>query len=216
MSSRQDIYAIRAERLTLTHDPLALMANTHTPFHPDQPSHITYVQHPQPNNNYVQQPLFHSNYIQQPMKKPEDISDSKTAFDMAMALMAKAFKLNDTTPTNNNQTIRLQGFRVCLMQYKMFGNQVVLNTVQNPGVQNVGHQNGLSVVPGSANQNGNGNVAAARAEGDGNGINENLIRCYNYQGVDHYASNCLVKPWKRDVAYLQIPMQIAQKEEAGI
>nr|GEV50471.1 hypothetical protein [Tanacetum cinerariifolium] len=81
---------------------------------------------------------------------------------------------------------------------------------------NVGNQNGLSVVPGSANQNGNINVAVARAEGNGNGNNENQIRCYNCQGVDHYARNCTVKPKKRDAAYLQIPLQIAQKEESGI
>nr|GFA52354.1 hypothetical protein [Tanacetum cinerariifolium] len=55
-----------------------------------------------------------------------------------------------------------------------------------------------------------------RAETNGNGINENLIRCYNCQGVDHYASNCTVKPRKRDSAYLQKQIQIAQKEEAGI
>ncbi|GKC61539.1 retrovirus-related pol polyprotein from transposon TNT 1-94 [Tanacetum coccineum] len=81
---------------------------------------------------------------------------------------------------------------------------------------NVGNQNGLSVVQGSANQNGNGNVATVRAEGNGNGNNENQIRCYNCQGVDHYARNCTVKPRKRDAAYLQTQMQIAQKEEAGI
>ncbi|GKE87701.1 hypothetical protein Tco_1565176, partial [Tanacetum coccineum] len=104
MSTQQDIYAIRAERLANTHDPLALMANTQTLFHPDQPSHITYMQHPQPNNNYVQQPSFNMNYMQQPMQNPEDISDPKTAIDMAMVLMAKAFKLNETTPIYNNQT----------------------------------------------------------------------------------------------------------------
>ncbi|GJU11382.1 hypothetical protein Tco_1133778 [Tanacetum coccineum] len=83
MSTQQDIYAIRAERLADTHDPLALMANTQTSFHPDQPSHIT--------------------YMQQPMQNPEDISDPATAIDMALVLIAKAFKLNNKTPTNNNQ-----------------------------------------------------------------------------------------------------------------
>ncbi|GKD15959.1 hypothetical protein Tco_1205117 [Tanacetum coccineum] len=55
-------------------------------------------------------------------------------------------------------------------------NQVVQNAVQNPGVQNVGNQNGLTVVPGIANPNvnqiGNGNVVAAQAEGNTNGNNE--------------------------------------------
>ncbi|GJS50801.1 hypothetical protein Tco_0624163 [Tanacetum coccineum] len=37
------------------------------------------------------------------------------------------------------------------------GNQVVQNAVQNPGIQNVGNQNGLIVVLGITNQKGNGN-----------------------------------------------------------
>ncbi|GJV12108.1 hypothetical protein Tco_1353649 [Tanacetum coccineum] len=41
--------------------------------------------------------------MQQPMQNPGDISNPTTTFDMALALMAKAFTLNDTTPTNNNQ-----------------------------------------------------------------------------------------------------------------
>ncbi|GKA32421.1 hypothetical protein Tco_0781495 [Tanacetum coccineum] len=43
------------------------------------------------------------NYLQHPMQNPGDISNPTTAFNMALALMAKAFTLNDTTPTNNNQ-----------------------------------------------------------------------------------------------------------------
>nr|GEU95245.1 retrovirus-related Pol polyprotein from transposon TNT 1-94 [Tanacetum cinerariifolium] len=43
------------------------------------------------------------NYIQQPMLNPDDITDPTTAMNMALALMAKEFKLNYSTPTNNNQ-----------------------------------------------------------------------------------------------------------------
>nr|GEZ13432.1 hypothetical protein [Tanacetum cinerariifolium] len=45
------------------------------------------------------------NYMQQPMPNPEDITDPTTAMNMALSLMAKAFKLNYSTPTNNNQRI---------------------------------------------------------------------------------------------------------------
>nr|GEX59763.1 reverse transcriptase domain-containing protein [Tanacetum cinerariifolium] len=69
---------------------------------------------------------------------------------------------------------------------------VVIDFVQNAGVQNDGNQNGLVVVPGIANQNETGNIVAARAEGTGNGNQA------------------------RDVAYLQTQLLIAQKEEAGI
>ncbi|GJU96037.1 hypothetical protein Tco_1320793 [Tanacetum coccineum] len=155
MSTQQDINAFRAQRIANTHDPLALMENTQTPFHLDHSSLITYMQHPQPNNNFVSQPSFNTNYLQHPMQNPGDISNPTTAFNMALALMAKAFTLNDTTPTNNNQRNNVGNqFRPNAMQN--VGNQVVLNASQNPGVQNVGNQNGLSVVSEIANQHGDG------------------------------------------------------------
>nr|GEY35707.1 hypothetical protein [Tanacetum cinerariifolium] len=70
------------------------------------------------------------------------------------------------------------------------------------------------------NLNGNGNVVAARAQGNANGNNarqnRNQIRCYNYRGVGHYARKCTVRLRRRDAAYLQTQLLIAQKEEAGI
>nr|GFD16907.1 hypothetical protein [Tanacetum cinerariifolium] len=42
---------------------------------------------------------------QQPMENPKDITDPTTAMNMVLALMAKEFKLNYSTPTNNNQRI---------------------------------------------------------------------------------------------------------------
>nr|GEX85763.1 hypothetical protein [Tanacetum cinerariifolium] len=51
------------------------------------------------------QPSFNYNYMQQPMPNPKDIIDLTTAMNMALVLMAKAFKLNYSTPTNNNQRI---------------------------------------------------------------------------------------------------------------
>ncbi|GJW95954.1 hypothetical protein Tco_0175626 [Tanacetum coccineum] len=91
--------------------------------------------------------------------------------------------------------------------------QMVDDNVGNQIVENI---NGLSVVPEIANQYANGNVVTTPAEGNGNGINGNLKRCYNYRGEGHYASNCTIKPRKRDVAYLQQQLQIAQEKEAWI
>ncbi|GJV22811.1 retrovirus-related pol polyprotein from transposon TNT 1-94 [Tanacetum coccineum] len=182
--------------------------------------------------------------MQKPMPTLEDITDPTTTMNMALVLMAKAFKLNYSTPTNNNQRISSNPHNRQIAQpgmnmgqdrqMQMVGgnggnqfrqyagqnvrNQVVQNAVQNPGVQNVGNQNGLIVVPGIANQNpnGNGNVVAARAEGNAIGNNGNQIRCYNCRGLGHLARNCTVRPRRRDAAYLQTQLLIAQKEEAGI
>ncbi|GJT28940.1 hypothetical protein Tco_0909215 [Tanacetum coccineum] len=214
MSTQQDINAIRTQRLANTHDLLALMENIQTLFHPDQSSLITYLQHQQPNNNFVLQPSFNANYMQQPMQNLKDISDPTTVIDMALVLMAKAFTLNNTTPTKNNQRsssnpsnvqiaqpgMNIDQDRYMLMVEANVGNQfrsnavqnvrnqVVINAVQYPGVQNVRNQNGHSVYPGITNHYRIGNIVTAWAEGNG----------------------------KRDVAYLQKQMQIAQNDEAGI
>nr|GFD17866.1 hypothetical protein [Tanacetum cinerariifolium] len=57
------------------------------------------------SSTYQDQSSFNQNYLQQPMPNPKDITDTTTAMNMALALMAKAFKLNYSTPTNNNQRI---------------------------------------------------------------------------------------------------------------
>nr|GEV51531.1 hypothetical protein [Tanacetum cinerariifolium] len=128
---------------------------------------------------------------------------------MEFVLMSKAFKLNYSTPTNNNHRISSNPY-----------NRQIAQPVQNPGIQNVENQNGLIVVLGITNQNlnlnGNGNVVAARAEGHVIGNNGNQIMCYNFRGLGHLARNCIVKPRKKDAAFFQTQLLIAQKKEAVI
>ncbi|GKA67635.1 hypothetical protein Tco_0767552 [Tanacetum coccineum] len=196
-----EVNELRAERLARAHDPLALMENYNNPynypvFHQDQPSPVTYMQQPQPNNNFNPQPSFNMSYMQQPMPNPEDITYPITAMNMALVLMAKAFKLNYSTPTNNNKPSKfLQNHRNDGNQFRQYAgqnvgnqngynavqtvrNEVVQNAVQNLGIQNARNQNGLIVVSGIANQNlkpnRNGNVVAAHAEGNAIRNNEKL------------------------------------------
>nr|GEW02321.1 hypothetical protein [Tanacetum cinerariifolium] len=103
------------------------------------------------------------NYMQQPMPNPKDITDPTTVMNMALALMAKAFKLNYSTPTNNNQRISSNPRNRQIAQPgNLNGYNAVQNVrnqvAQNPRVQNVGDQNGLNGVSGNANLNGNGNL----------------------------------------------------------
>ncbi|GKF47298.1 gag-pol polyprotein [Tanacetum coccineum] len=66
------------------------------------------------------------------------------------------------------------------------------------------------------NPNRNGNIVVARAEGNAIGNNGKQIRCYNCRGLGHLARNCTVRLRRRDAAYLQTQLLIAQKKEAGI
>ncbi|GJY62906.1 hypothetical protein Tco_0464366 [Tanacetum coccineum] len=163
------------------------MANTQTPFHPDQSSLITYLQHPQPNNNFVLQPSFNTNYMQQPMQNPKDISDPTTAIDMALVLMAKAFTLNDTTPTNNNQRRSSNPSNMQIAQpMQNVKNHVVLNAVQNSGVPYVGNQNGISVDPGIANYSEEFDFMAAAGAYDENKGRLIAIILISQQLVDEF------------------------------
>nr|GEV11204.1 integrase, catalytic region, zinc finger, CCHC-type, peptidase aspartic, catalytic [Tanacetum cinerariifolium] len=173
--NQKEVDELKAERLAKTQDPLELMVNFINPYaflapHQDQSS-------------------FNQNYMQQPMPNPEDITYPTTAMNMPLALMAKAFKLNYSTPTNNNQRIssNLRNRQIAQPGMNMGQDrQMKMVVVQNPRVQNIGNQNGLIGVPRNANQNlnGNGNLVAARAEGNAAGENRNQIRCYNCRGVD--------------------------------
>nr|GEW10264.1 hypothetical protein [Tanacetum cinerariifolium] len=186
--NQKEINELKAERLLKTQDPLALMANSNNPY-----------AFPAPHQD---QSSFNQNYLQQPMPNPKDITDYTTAMNMALTLMAKAFKLNYSTPTNNNQRISSNPRNMQIAQPGMnMGQDKQMQMVGGNGgnqfrqVQNIGNQNGLIDVQGNGNQNqiGNGNLVAARAEGNAAGQNENQIRCYNYRRVGHYARNCTVR-----------------------
>nr|GEZ04317.1 hypothetical protein [Tanacetum cinerariifolium] len=154
-SRHKEVDKLKAERITKTQDPLALMANSNNPYAFSAP--------------HQDQSSFNQNYLQQPMPNPKDITDSTTAMNMALALMAKAFKLNYSTPTNNNQRISSNPRN---------------RQIAKPGL-NMGQDRQMQMVGGNGNQNqiGNGNLVAARAEGNAAGKNGNQIRCYNCRGV---------------------------------
>nr|GEW95813.1 hypothetical protein [Tanacetum cinerariifolium] len=129
------------------------------------------------------QPSFNQNYLQQPMPNPEDITNPTTAMNMSLALMAKVFKLNYSTPTSNNQRISSNPRNRQIAQPGINMGQdrqiqmVIQNTVQNPRVQNVGNPNGLIGVQGNGNQNQIGNADLDEIEE----VNANCILMANLQ-----------------------------------
>nr|GEY38716.1 retrovirus-related Pol polyprotein from transposon TNT 1-94 [Tanacetum cinerariifolium] len=129
------------------------------------------------------------NYTKQPIPNPDDITDPTTSMNMALALMAKAFKLNYSTPTNNNQRISSNPRNRQIAQPGINmgqDRQMQMVGVQNMRVHNIRNQNGLIGIPVNANQNlnGNGNLVATRAEGNVARQNGNQIRCYNCRGKE--------------------------------
>nr|GFC93827.1 hypothetical protein [Tanacetum cinerariifolium] len=147
------------------------------------------------------------------MPNPKDITDSTTAMNMALALMAKAFKLNYSTPTNNNQRILSNPRNRQIAQPSM-------NMGQDRQMQMVGGNGGNQfrqyAGQNAENLNGYNAVQNVRNQGIAARQNGNQIRCYNYKGLGHFARDCTVRPRRRDAAYLQTQLLIAQKEEARI
>nr|GEV66223.1 hypothetical protein [Tanacetum cinerariifolium] len=134
--NQKEVDELKAERLAKIQDPLTLMANS---------------------NN----PSFNKNYMQQPMPNPKDITDPTTAMNMTLALMAKAFKLNYSTPTNNNQRIssNLRNSQIAQPGMNM-GQDIQMQMVGGYGEnqfrlyagQNVGNLNGYNAVQNVRNQ----------------------------------------------------------------
>ena len=80
--------------------------------------------------------------------------------------------------------------------------------------QFVGNQRGQNV-SNQAMGNQNRNVAAPVVGNLGNVNQGNPLKCFNCQGVGHMARKCPTKPNKRDTAYLQKALILAQKNDAG-
>nr|GEW95025.1 hypothetical protein [Tanacetum cinerariifolium] len=183
--NQKEVDKLKAERLAKIHDPLALIANFNNPY-----------AFPAPHQD---QPSFNQNYMQQPMPNPKDITNPTTAMNMALTLMAKAFRLNYSTPTNNNQRISSNLHNKQIAQPECRESEWVQCSTEC-------RESGCSESKSSE----------SRAEGNAARHNGNQIRFYNCRRVGHFARDCTVRPRRKDAAYLQTQLLIAQKEEAGI
>nr|GFA16843.1 hypothetical protein [Tanacetum cinerariifolium] len=186
----KEVDELKAERLAKIQDPLALMTNSNNPYAFSAP--------------HQDRPSLNQNYMQQPMPNPEDITDPTAAMNMALALMAKAFKLNYSTPTNNNQRISSNPRNRQIAQPGM-------NMGQDRQMQMVGGNGGNQF-----RQYAGQNAENLTGYNDVQNIRNQKSESDWEWGVGHYARNCTVRPRTRDASYLQTQLLIAQKEEAGI
>ncbi|GJZ58368.1 hypothetical protein Tco_0613862 [Tanacetum coccineum] len=141
------------------------------------------------------------------MPTPKVITDPTTTMNMTLILMAKAFKLNYSTPTNNNQRISLNPCNREIVQPGMnMGQDRHIQMVGGNGGnqfrqyagQNEGKQNGYNAVQNVKNQ-----------------VVQNAVQNPGVQNVRNQ-NGLYFRPRRRDAVYLQTQLLIAQKEEVGI
>nr|GFA60660.1 integrase, catalytic region, zinc finger, CCHC-type, peptidase aspartic, catalytic [Tanacetum cinerariifolium] len=168
--NQKEVDELKAEHLAKTQDPLALLANSNNPY-----------AFPAPHQD---QPSYNQTYMKQPMLNPEDIIDLTTAINMALALMAKAFKLNYSTPTNNNQRISSNPRNRQIAQLGM-------NMGQDRQMQMVGDLDEIEEV--NANCILMANLQQASTSGCSNHITKNLKLLINFvwkfMGTVHFGND---------------------------
>nr|GFA50880.1 hypothetical protein [Tanacetum cinerariifolium] len=161
--NQKEVDELKAKRLAKTQDPLALMANSNNLYN------FSVL--------YQDQPSFNKNYMQQPMPNLKDITNPTTVMNMALALMAKAFKLNYSTPTNNSQRISSNPHNRQIAQAGMnIGQDRQMQMVGGNGEnqfrqyagQNVGNLNGYNAVQNVRNQVAQNAIQNPRVHNVGN------------------------------------------------
>nr|GEW53086.1 copia protein [Tanacetum cinerariifolium] len=138
-------------------------------------------------------PSLNQNFMQPPMTYLEDINDPTEAMNAALILFAKAFQL--TAPTKNNQ-----------------------RTSSNPRTRHIAQPGRVQCLAewwdsSCSKYSLECGCSEWWAEGTGNG---NQARCYNCRRLGHIARNYIARSRRRDAAYLQTQLLIAQKEKARI
>ncbi|GJZ53097.1 hypothetical protein Tco_0607982 [Tanacetum coccineum] len=141
--------------------------------------------------------------------------------------MAKAFKLNYSTPTNNNQRISSNPRNRQIAQPGMnMGQDRQMRMVGANGGnqfrqyagQNVGNQNGYNAYKMYRNQlfrKSDTELCVFRMLEIrmGNFVSQELYPTPKSEWLGHLARNCTVRPRRRDAAYLQTQLLIAQKRK---
>ncbi|GJY38399.1 hypothetical protein Tco_0424763 [Tanacetum coccineum] len=133
--------------------------------------------------------------MQQPMSNPEEISDPTTAMNMTLVLMAKAFKLNYSTPTNNNQRTLSNPQQADYIARYEYGARKTDRAGWRQCVecQESANQN--------VNQTWNGNVVASQAGVNGNGNNDGSAKVYH---SENWYDNDIFNLFTQEEQYIEL------------
>nr|GEU92752.1 hypothetical protein [Tanacetum cinerariifolium] len=196
---QHEVNEIRAKKIALIANPLALVAQQQPVYHPQH--HPT--QFPQNSSTKSQQAATRNRgkavvnspqpiYDQEPSMVDEDDETSKDKeIDKLMALISLSFKKN-YKPTNNN-----------------------LRASSNTSRANQDNSPRINRSDGYENQR-NGNVAGARETVGSLVVQKSGIQCYNCKEFGHVAMECQKPKRAKDAAYHREKMLLCKQEEAGI
>nr|GEW45525.1 ribonuclease H-like domain-containing protein [Tanacetum cinerariifolium] len=209
MSTQQDIYVAGSE----SHPPM-LNKENYIPWS----SRLLRYAKSRPNGKLIHNSILNGPYVRRMILEPgdaeHDVNINETFHEKTDDELSERELKQIEADDQAIQTILLG------LPEDIYAAVDSCETAQETGyeVQNVRNPNGLMGVQGNGNQNQirNGNLVAVRAKGNAAGHNGNHIRYYNCRGVGHFARDCTIRPRRRDAAYLQTQLLIAQKEEAGI
>nr|GEV46508.1 hypothetical protein [Tanacetum cinerariifolium] len=207
MSTQQDIYAAGSE----SRPPMLNKENYVT-----WSSRLLRYAKSRPNEKLIHNSIINGLYVRRMIPKPGDayceVTVTETFYvqtdDEFTKKELKKIKADDQA----NQTILLGLPKDIYAAVDSCETAQEIWQIAQLGM-NMGQDRKMQMVRGNANLNGNGNLVAAHAEGNATGPNGNQIRCYNCRKVGYFARNCTVRPRRRDAAYLQTHLLIAQKEE---
>nr|GEY17574.1 hypothetical protein [Tanacetum cinerariifolium] len=186
--NQDEVNELRVERLTKFHDPLALMAHTHNSYN----FPITHKDQSSFSTYSQQLSLINNKYNPQSSLNQNFMQPPMTSlediYDPTKAMNATLilFAKAFQLTAPTNNNQRTSS-NTCNRQIA----KLVMNMSQDRQIQNV---------------RGNGGNQFRRYAGQ---VAQN-------QGLGHIARNCTARPRRKDDAYLQTQLLIAQKEEAGI
>nr|GEY60084.1 hypothetical protein [Tanacetum cinerariifolium] len=167
-----------------------------------------------PNGKLIYHFIMHGPYVRQMILEPGDLDRE--------VLVAETFHKQTNEELTEKELKPMEADNQAIQTILMGHPEDIYAAVDSCETaqeiwHNVKNQNRYNAVQNVKNQVVQDAVQnlAARAGGNCNRNNRNQIRCHNCRGIGHLARNCTVRSRRRDAAYLQTQLLIAQTKEEG-